>query len=421
MRKQVIVFLCLIGAVSAKGQWTTSGNNIYNDNTGNVGIGVTNPTQKLQLNGNFDISLFSFLRSSRFHFQAPQATGNNNTRGIISNNLIWDSQNNVWKVPSGGTSIDFGAIRFQVSGGIGFFTRAIPPQPPAQPTNPEDLLTDLSEAQLELYRRLTITNLGNVGIGVASPTAKMHIVGTQGSSFGKYTQTGVSEADAYLSIENGTTFTDQYIPCLKGRSYTPGRPYGLFFIGEADDVVPVAPDVIGAAIVLNGRKKNGTALVNNNVLAINNLSQNLMVVTAAGNVGIGTLSPDEMLAVNGNIKAKKLIVTQNGWADYVFDKDYNLLPLYKVEDFIQQNKHLPGVPSAKEVSEKGIDLGDSQAVLLKKIEELTLYSIHQEKEISVQKKEISTLKGQLQTQTELVQKLIQLMETNAQKIPSTQK
>ena len=98
------------------------------------------------------------------------------------------------------------------------------------------------------------------------------------------------------------------------------------------------------------------------------------------NVGIGTTTPAEKLSVNGNIRAKKLIVSQTGWPDFVFSKSYKLRSLKEVENYINENQHLPEVPSAKEVAAKGISVGDTQALLLKKIEELTLYIIELKKE-----------------------------------------
>jgi hypothetical protein len=102
-------------------------------------------------------------------------------------------------------------------------------------------------------------------------------------------------------------------------------------------------------------------------------------ISEQGSVGIGTLNPSEKLSVNGNIRAKKLIVSQTGWPDFVFANNYNLRSLEQVEKFIKANRHLPEVPSEKEVASKGISVGDTQALLLKKIEELTLYIIELKK------------------------------------------
>jgi len=76
----------------------------------------------------------------------------------------------------------------------------------------------------------------------------------------------------------------------------------------------------------------------------------------------------------------------------VFDKNYRLLTLKEVEEFIKENHHLPDVPSEKEVAENGIDVEEMDGILLKKIEELTLYIIEQNKEIESLKKEIHYLK-----------------------------
>ncbi|GAB2778879.1 hypothetical protein GCM10027275_22960 [Rhabdobacter roseus] len=84
-------------------------------------------------------------------------------------------------------------------------------------------------------------------------------------------------------------------------------------------------------------------------------------------------------------KVKVAIKNTSDWSDFVFNKDYNLLPLNKVEQYIKKNKHLPGVPSAKEVTETGIDLAKMDAILLQKIEELTLHLI----EISKQNEKIN--------------------------------
>lgn len=102
-----------------------------------------------------------------------------------------------------------------------------------------------------------------------------------------------------------------------------------------------------------------------------------------GNVSIGTSNAQGYkLAVNGEAIFTKAKVKEFGnWPDYVFNKDYQLPSLAEVEKYIQQNKHLPGIPAAAQVKKDGLDIGSNQAALLKKIEELTLYIIEQNKRI----------------------------------------
>jgi hypothetical protein len=107
-----------------------------------------------------------------------------------------------------------------------------------------------------------------------------------------------------------------------------------------------------------------------------------MRIDAGGNVGIGTTNTSTYkLAVHGSIGARRVKVTQETWADFVFDPTYNLPPLYEVEAYVKSNRHLPGIPSAAEVAKDGIDLGETNKQLLQKIEELTLYLIQQQKTI----------------------------------------
>jgi hypothetical protein len=112
-----------------------------------------------------------------------------------------------------------------------------------------------------------------------------------------------------------------------------------------------------------------------------------------GNVGIGTTSPGSFkLAVEGKIGAREINVTTAAWSDYVFNEDYKLRSLKEVNQYTKENKHLPEIPSAKEVIENGQNLGEMNALLLKKIEELTLYVIELKKRDEAQQKEIEILK-----------------------------
>ena len=110
-----------------------------------------------------------------------------------------------------------------------------------------------------------------------------------------------------------------------------------------------------------------------------------------GKVGIGEVSdmPGEYrLYVEGGVLTEKVRVKLQGeWADYVFDEDYDLMSLSEVESFIKENKHLPDVPSAKEVKKEGMDVAEMNALLLKKVEELTLHIIELEKKVNELQKE----------------------------------
>jgi hypothetical protein len=116
-----------------------------------------------------------------------------------------------------------------------------------------------------------------------------------------------------------------------------------------------------------------------------------MHIDANGRVGIGTTSYGSgyKLYVEEGIRTRKVKVDIQSWADHVFHPSYSLRPLSEVEKYIKEHKHLPEVPSAQQVLNEGLDLGDNQAALLKKIEELTLYVIQQQKEIEKLKETVN--------------------------------
>jgi hypothetical protein len=114
----------------------------------------------------------------------------------------------------------------------------------------------------------------------------------------------------------------------------------------------------------------------------------------SGAVGIGTATTGTFkLAVEGKIGAREVNVTTSAWADYVFEADYALPSLESLKVFIDKNKHLPEIPTAQEVETNGVNLGEMNTLLLKKIEELTLYAIEQNKLIVKQNERISKLEN----------------------------
>jgi len=213
------------------------------------------------------------------------------------------------------------------------------------------------------------TNSGNIGIGTGAlfaPTYKLHINNSSNAAtvMAESSYTGTSmHALGYFRIMNSAT-GDLFNMVLRknGAAHemlqscydaTAGTWREYAYYNYATRKYEMRPGVLDAEF-----KNSGDLLFNN-----------------SGNVGIGTTNPTEKLSVNGNIKCKQVEVSLTGWSDFVFDEDYQLMPLAELENFIQENNHLPGIPSADEVMANGNNLGEMDAILLQKIEELTLYII----------------------------------------------
>jgi len=198
---------------------------------------------------------------------------------------------------------------------------------------------------------------GNFGIGTAAPSEKLEINGS-----------------AYTSAESAGFIADAGGQKRVGLMKYFGREAGIwrtstqkFEIGRVDvTALPGTPTLFTTDLYVGGD----------------------------GNIGIGTNdTKGYRFAVNGDaIFAKVKVKDPMNWPDYVFQKNYLLPPLNEVEQFIQQYQHLPDVPSAPEVQKKGLDLGDNQSVLLKKIEELTLYLIEQDKKLERLEREMDEFK-----------------------------
>lgn len=212
---------------------------------------------------------------------------------------------------------------------------------------------------------------GNVGIGTTAPTYKLDVNGSANFR-GTFRVQSPGASNPTIGARN---------PIYLDAANYNSNSSAIVFVKGNEQVAEIASD-----IQANGGKDLYMMAGGNIVLDPWNSS---------GNIGIGTQSPQSKLAVNGIITSKKIKVTQEEWADYVFDSSYNLTPLHQVEQFIRKNKHLPEIPSATEVKKDGLDLGDNQAILLKKIEELTLYLIQQNKKIEAQEQELKELKARI--------------------------
>lgn len=146
-------------------------------------------------------------------------------------------------------------------------------------------------------------------------------------------------------------------------------------------------------ISYNGNDNNGSCYINySGDLRYRNGSMTddvpVVLFSKDNNVGIGTLDPQGYkLAVNGTIRAKEIKVDSD-WADFVFKKDYKLPTLGEVKKHITEKGTLPGIPSESDVKANGVSLGEVNALLLQKIEELTLYVIKQQEEIEILKEKV---------------------------------
>ena len=220
---------------------------------------------------------------------------------------------------------------------------------------------------------ITLTNEGNVGIGTTTPAAKLDVGalidnGQTGTIFGHLTEGNPTGDGTYLGVKGYETQMSSY----NGKSFAIEH----HFYGQTNSSINFfrGGAMIGGFITFN---------TDNN--------SEKMRINANGKVSIGTTTEDltngVLLTVNGSIHTKEVIVDLNApLADYVFNSNYNLMPLNQVEQYVKTNNHLPEIPSATEVKDKGMNMGEMQNKLLQKIEELTLYVIEQQKRIEILEK-----------------------------------
>lgn len=189
---------------------------------------------------------------------------------------------------------------------------------------------------------------GNVGIGISNPTEKLEI----------YTSETTPAVISLRSFRNDAQYVD----------------VGRISAKQGDaEVARIAMPRSGEAI--SGYLTFWTKEHNNA-----NLTEKVRI-EANGNVGVGMINPKNKLDVKGTIHSQEVKVDMLDWSDFVFKKEYNLPTLKEVEKYIAEKGHLENIPSEKDVIENGINLGEINAKLLQKIEELTLYVIEQNKKI----------------------------------------
>lgn len=193
----------------------------------------------------------------------------------------------------------------------------------------------------------------------------------------------------FRHLSNGTSKESVTFEIVDGTSWGGFVNAGDFLLthysedNESEDIILAVEQSQYGSIVLGVRNLPGTGWTTG------------LTVTDEMQVGIGTQDPGSYkLAVEGAIGAREIeVLTTSPWPDYVFEPEYSLMPLDSLELSIRRNGHLPGVPSAEEVEANRLNLGEMQGILLEKIEELTLYTIEQNKRIEALQEECRVLRS----------------------------
>lgn len=243
-------------------------------------------------------------------------------------------------------------------------------------------------------RRMTIDENGFVGINLTNPTARLSV------NSGLSAPTAASLANSIVIGSGNANSVNKYL-----------GQFGFL----SNDVDFSAPKIVAyisgeATEVYTDDTKTGSVM---RFYTGDNGGSNpveRMVIDNRGYIGIGTAAPKETLSVNGNIRSKQIKVETANWPDYVFKKDYQMPSLKEVKAYIDQNQHLPEVPSEEQITKEGLNLGEMNKLLLKKVEELTLYLIEKDKIQQEQKELTEKQSAELNQQKEENTKRAQLQE-----------
>jgi hypothetical protein len=305
-------------------------------NTGNVGIGTTTPSAKLEVVGNGGITSFTGTTSLGLLVRGSN-NGNDDLSGIDFTGYSADYNAKplariAVKPTSNGSYLLFGTSNGYTNG-----------------------ITNTAMA---------IDYNGNVGVGTTTPISKLDVRGDL------YIDKGNDDSHIYWGSHNMTMGTkpgdySHNVFTLKPGGASQGKLFSVLKMYSANSESSFEQKV---------------QIHSDDVSYFN-----------GGNVGIGTTNPMNKLDVNGTVHAREVKIDNNNWPDFVFKSNYKLRQLVEVENFIKVNGHLPEMPKAEDVHSNGVNVSDMQAKLLQKVEEMTLYIIEQNKQIKELQNRISEL------------------------------
>jgi len=348
MKKIIIILSFCLGTLSSYAQWSQNANNLFTNNK--IGIGTRYPLEQFQIGHSPNSENYKLSIPGLYNFEQLRLGQYGN--GSLGMELI----NHYGSMDSYGVKL-FASIDDKITG---------------LQIQTADPVTSIHN--LKYITRMSILTSGNIGIATTQPKETLQIGEFCNTSNMKLTIPGVYNFEQVRlgQYGNGSSALE-----FVNHTYTL-ESYGIRLFSSIDEFQ-------GLQIQ--------TAHPGKSIEDLNYISR--LRIGTDGDVSIGSQIHPGKLDVAGIIRAKEVKIEVTGWADYVFDEDYKLPSLEEVRTHIEEYKHLPGIPSEKEVLKEGINIAEMQAKLLQKIEELTLYVIEQDKKLQAQKKEIIILKGQL--------------------------